>query len=413
MKTSLRSAIVLGMLTVLAGCSSSDASAGGAANAGNDAVEVYSWWTQPGEREALQALFDLYKGAHPDSDVYNAAATEHRDAAELKMRLAAHDPPELFQENAHNLRALLEEAPGSLQPLDGLFDQLGLRSAVFPEVMSDVTIGGVIYAMPVNLHRENTLFYSTTLLAQNQIPVPTSFPELLAACEKLKLAGVTPIATSYQGWVQRIMFNSIAMGTMGAQKYYDFFHDGVSDPDALRAAVAAYADILDKYTNADASDPAVDWTKAADKLMNGEAAMFFHGDWTKGYFVQLGFSGDVDFGAVGAPGGSELFLYGADTFALPVGAKHEQGARDFLRVVASPEGQLAFNAIKGSSPMRGDLKTAGFDDLAQSVLKSLKDAKLRMMVNSQQATDDAFGTFVLDRDQDALYQVLSTTQPAP
>jgi len=36
-------------------------------------LEVFSWWTSPGEAPALQALFDAYLGAHPEVEIINAA----------------------------------------------------------------------------------------------------------------------------------------------------------------------------------------------------------------------------------------------------------------------------------------------------------------------------------------------------
>src|SRR5881398_3734791 len=36
-------------------------------------LEIFSWWTSPGEVEALDALYAAFKAAYPDVEVINAA----------------------------------------------------------------------------------------------------------------------------------------------------------------------------------------------------------------------------------------------------------------------------------------------------------------------------------------------------
>src|SRR3954453_5380843 len=43
-----------------------------AAAKGEDSLEVFSWWTSPGESKALQALFDAFTAANPGVEVVNA-----------------------------------------------------------------------------------------------------------------------------------------------------------------------------------------------------------------------------------------------------------------------------------------------------------------------------------------------------
>jgi glucose/mannose transport system substrate-binding protein len=378
-------------------------------------VEIFSWWVAPGEAEALQALFDLNKVAHPNERMLNAAAASGDNArALLAERLAANNPPDLFQENAFNIPAFLQKNPGKLEQLDDLFDKLGLRTAVIPEVISNITVDGKIYTIPVNLHRENTLHYNKQVFAAHNLQPPTTLDEFLKACDALKAAGVTPVVTSDQGWIIRLMFESIAPASMGIAAYRDYFTGANLNHEAeLRAAIDVLANILDNYVNASASDPKFGWTEAAQSLYKGEAAMFLHGDWAKGYFVQLGWTPGVDFGVSGAPGASDLFLYGVDTFAMPTGAPHPAGARDFLGTVASTAGQVAFNRLKGSSPMRLDVPKDQLDLLGQATLADLELAKIRMYARSINAWDDAFAAFTTSKDKDALYKVFADNPPTP
>jgi len=413
----------------LIGCSSDSGSSADDASAtsggqNDDAVEIFSWWTQPGEIEALQSLFDLYKEDNAHSNIFNAAEASGTEAKEvLTERLEDNDPPDLFQENAGDLRRRVAADPSKYVPLTDLFVEHGWEEAFTPEVLMDVSVDGDIYGMPVNLHRENALFYNMQVFAAHDLEAPTTLEEFWQVCEALKEAGVTPVVTSYQGWILRIMFNSLAMGAMGREAYHDYF-TGAADPegDSLDPALDAFARVLDEYVNDDAGDDEFGWTQAAQAMFDGDAAMFFHGDWAKGYVQQLGWTPGVDFGAVGAPGASDVFLYGTDTFAMPAGGPNPEGAIHFLETVASPEGQIAFNAIKGSSPARLDLDLDDLDPVAAHTLSDLAGAELRMPVPSWRDIDDvyegatpdydtAFAQYAVDRDRGKLKAFFVSTYP--
>src|SRR5215212_4262575 len=92
---------------------------GGMGGTTETTIELFSWWIAPGEAEALQALIDLNRTQHPDERIFNAGAVSGMDArALLAQRLADNHPPDLFQQNAHDLRTFLAANPGALAPLD-------------------------------------------------------------------------------------------------------------------------------------------------------------------------------------------------------------------------------------------------------------------------------------------------------
>ena len=58
-------------------------------------LEVFSWWTSPGEAPALQALFDAYSAAYPDVEIINAAVAGGAGVnaiAVLQTRLQGNQP---------------------------------------------------------------------------------------------------------------------------------------------------------------------------------------------------------------------------------------------------------------------------------------------------------------------------------
>jgi glucose/mannose transport system substrate-binding protein len=377
-------------------------------------VELFSWWTAPGEAEALQTLIEEHRRLHPDARLFNAAAASGSKARDrLAERLSVGDPPDLFQNNAHDLPAFVAKHPGQLRPLDDLVDELALRQSFYPELIPDVTLDGHVYGMPVNVHRENALFFNQRLLRQHGLRPPQTLDELLTTCRVLKANGVVPIATSFQGWILRIMFNSIAMGKMGSEHYYRYFTGSLPPDDAtLRQAIDVFADVLENYTNPDAGEDGFGWTNAAQAVYTGDAALFFHGDWVKGYFMQLGWSPGEDFGVVAAPGGQGLFLYGVDVFSLPHGAPNERGALAFLSTVASLPGQVVFNNLKGSSPTRSDIALERLDPVARATVQDLQQAERRMLLRGREAWDNALAAFARSRDRQALFRAYVDNPPS-
>jgi glucose/mannose transport system substrate-binding protein len=375
-------------------------------------IELFSWWIAPGEAEALQALIDLNKTNHPNERIFNAGAVSGMNARDLlAQRLADNNPPDLFQQNAHDLRTFHAANPGVLTPLDDFFASQGLNAAMLGDIISNMTVDGHIYSMPVNIHRENTLFYNKQIFAAHNLQPPTTIAELMQVCATLKAAGVTPIATAHQGWILRIMFNTLAMGSMGADKFHAYMTGGPRDDAALNAAIDVFGNVLANYVNASASGASFGWTEAAGEVAAGRAAMFLHGDWAKGYYLQQGWTPGVDFGVVGAPGASNMFWYGVDTFSLPVGAPHAAAARDFLATVGSIAGQVAFNKLKGSSPIRTDVPLSQLDPEGRATLMDLMNANFRMLVVNHDAWDTAMVAFAQTGDKAALFQAYVDNPP--
>lgn len=377
-------------------------------------VELFSWWIAPSEADALDALISLHNEDFPNDKIENAAAASGDQARDvLNAQLAAGNPPALFQENAYDLPELLATNPDSLVSLSELFAEEGLHDVIVPEVIEDVTLDGEIYGMPVNIHRENALHYNKRIFADLDLEPPTTLDEFLAACDTIKAAGIVPLATAHQGWIQRILFNSLASAALGPEAYNAYF-SGESELDeaAMREAIALYERVLTDYVNESASDPNVGWTEAADLVLDGQAAMFIHGDWAKGYYVQQEWEPGEDFGVVGMPGAADLFLYGVDVFAMPKGGPEPEASQRFLRTVVSKAGQVAFNRLKGSSPIRLDTSIEDLDSEGQATLEDLRDANVRMLARSDPAWDEALFAFTSSHDHDALLAAYLDNPPA-
>src|SRR5262245_35988987 len=89
--------LAAGLLTGALGAVGCDSGGGsmatGTGGTTETTIELFSWWIAPGEAEALQALIDLNKTAHPNERIFNAGAVSGMNARDLlAQRLADHNP---------------------------------------------------------------------------------------------------------------------------------------------------------------------------------------------------------------------------------------------------------------------------------------------------------------------------------
>jgi glucose/mannose transport system substrate-binding protein len=408
-------------LTGLAGCAARALSPadGGAPGSGADAapaLELFTWWVAPGEVEALSALESVYEKVHPRARVDQF--TDANSANWESMLSKGIDGPrwDVVQISAAGIPVLRQDYPGTLSPVDDVYDDPSLKSAVIPEILAAVTDEGHPWGVVTGVHRNNAFIFNLQVLQANHLSPPTTIVELLDVCAALKKAGITPLATTLDPWILRFLYLDLLSGVVGAEDFGRFVRHElpVSDPRMQRnieTATSVLVTLLTEYADLDmlkAKNP--DWTKAADSLRAGTTAMFFLGDWLKGYLVHLGWTPGVDFGVSGPPGASDVFVYGADTFALPVYAPHPHMAHDFLSVVASPEAQVAFNKQKGSTPMRIDVRDK-LDPPGQQNLDDLVNARVRLPGFDNAMMDAAMAAYVSSGDAAALLRSLQTIEP--
>lgn len=96
------------------------------------------------------------------------------------------------------------------------------------------------------------------------------------------------------------------------------------------------------------------------------------------------------FGWTVFPGTQGDFEYVIDSFGLPKGAKNPTGAKDFLKLVASKQGQDEFNLWKGSIPARTDANMNLFDSYSKQAMSDFRHDVLVPSVANGEAVNPAF-----------------------
>jgi glucose/mannose transport system substrate-binding protein len=353
-------------------------------------VELFSWWTKPGEVEALEAALAVHEKRYPGAKVINAAVKDSATARDrLRTRLEDREPPDTFQANVGQdlLRWVLyngaDTAESKLEPLSGKAVLGRDFSDVFPApVLSAAGFDGEVYAVPVNIHRTNSLFYNKQVFSDLNLAPPSSLEELYAVSEELQAHDVVPLAVGAKGsWTLALLFfENLLIAKQGADFYQKYFSGKVesgADPRVLEVLDESLR--LWRYTNTDARQ--IEWDAAVAMVHDGRAAMTVMGDWAKGTLEQLGGIPGKTFGQIPFPGTSGVFVFTADTFPLPRGAPRRKDALDFLGTLASLEGQNAFNPIKGSIPARTDIDPTAYDVLARAMIEDFRRDTLELALS--------------------------------
>lgn len=357
-------------------------------------VGVFTWWAEGSEKLGLAELEKLFKEKYPEDTFENLAVAGGAGSnakAKLQADLANNQPPDSFQ--GHAGAELMDYIDADqILPVNDVISELGGES-VFPKNLLDLlTVEGSIYSVPSNVHRSNVVWANPAVLTQAGLgtEAPKDLDAWLADMEKLKAAGVaTPLSVATAAWTQVHLFESVLLSVLGTDEYNKLFEPGASwDTDKVKEAVTKYAKLL-SYANNGGAD---DWPGATDMVIDGKAAYNVMGDWAVAQFNEKGKAHGTDYVAWPTPGTDGTFLFLADSFTLPKGAPNAEGAKDWLRLVGSAEGQQAFNIVKGSIPARTDVPDTEFPEYQKGAMKSFKEDKIASSIAHGAATNNAWNS---------------------
>jgi glucose/mannose transport system substrate-binding protein len=334
-------------------------------------AEVLHWWTSGGESAAVKVFADRFTAAGGTwVDTAIAGGINARTAG--INRIVGGNPPTAMQFNTGKQfdELVANDLLGDLEQVaaDG-----GWRDVLPPAIVEAATRDGEFYAVPVNIHGINWLWYNKQVLADAGIAEPKTWPEVLAAARKLEEKGLVGLAQGGQPWQERTLFNSVLVGHGGTDLYYQVYRD--NDADAVKGdKFKEVAELFHELqTTVDAGSPGRNWNDATAMVITGKAGMQVMGDWAKGEFNAAGLTAGKEYGcAVVGEGG---YLMGGDVFVFP--ATDDDAARaaqvKLATVMLDPQTQIEFNTKKGSVPVRLDVDVSGMDACAQLGAAALKN----------------------------------------
>jgi glucose/mannose transport system substrate-binding protein len=335
-------------------------------------AEVIHWWTSGGESAAVKVLAEQFaKAGGTWVDTAIAGGVNARTAA--INRTVGGTPPTAMQFNTGKQFDDLVEND-LLRDVDQLATEQKWKSIMPEAIVAAATRNGKMFAVPVDIHGQNWLWMSKSALAKAGASEPTDWDDVFPVLDKLKAAGLVPLAFSGQkGW-ERNLFNAVLVGKGGNALWLAIY--GKRDADA--AMSAGFKTVAETYGRlrgyVDAGAPGRNWNDATNLVIQGKAGMQIMGDWAKGEFAAAGQTAGKEFDCtiLSREGG---YVMGGDVFALPKQKDPEQQKAQLLlaKVMLDPETQIRFAQKKGAIPVRLDLDVSSLDACAQKAMKLLAD----------------------------------------
>jgi len=386
-------ALAASMALVLAACTGNDEDPGDASTGeptDSDEPVTITWWHN-GTGEPLlglwQAVADEFEELHPNVTVdVQAFQNEEMQRTLLPNALRSNDPPDLFQEwgagemAAHvengYLRDITDDAAEEIEKIGG--------------TMSPWTLDGRAYALPYTFGIEG-FWYNTELFAQAGIEgTPETLDELYDAIDKLKAAGITPIAVGAQDrWPAAHYWYNFALKACSpetleaAQARLEFDDPCFVEAGELLGEFIASEPFNEGYLATSAQQGA---GSSAGLVATGQAAMELMGHWNPGVMGGIlrdetgdenatppEFLGWFNFpGIPGTGGDPTAALGGGDAFAVHANAPDV--TVELLKYIMSEDVQRRFGESGAGLPTIPAAQDSITDPNLQMVLEGLNNA---------------------------------------
>jgi len=279
-------------------------------------AEVIHWWTSGGEAAAVRALANAYRAAG-GVWVDTAIAGGEQARAVAISRIVGNDAPAAALFNtSRQFRDLIDQ--GLLITLDDVAHRENWETILPEPMLNSVRVGGHYYAAPVSLHMPTWIWYSQAALRKAGVAAePHNFDELFMALDKLRAAGLIPLAHGGQSWQDSIVFRAVLANLGGRELYLRVVRD--RDPRAI--ASREFRQVLTTFKRLhsyiDAGSPGRNWNDATALLITGRAGFQIMGDWVKAEFASAGQLPGRDFGCIPGFGPHSPYLIQGDAFVFP------------------------------------------------------------------------------------------------
>lgn len=178
------------------------------------------WWHIWGGSESniadnWQKLADEYVAAHPNVEIEITVITGDPYKDKLASNMQAGDPPDLFQTWGGGVLWQYADA-GLVQDLSDALAEDGWGDSFLPGPMAVYRHNGKMYGVPWRFGMVG-IWYNKDLFEKAGIAeTPKTWDELLAAVQKLKDAGITPIALGEKDkWTGHFWWSYLAVRNAG------------------------------------------------------------------------------------------------------------------------------------------------------------------------------------------------------
>ncbi len=397
--------VLISSALLLAACGGGGSeTASGAGDGGNGKVEL-TWWhnaTDEPLKGYFQQVADAYTAKNPDVTFKIEGIQNETIQTKIAVALQSNDPPDIFQQWGGGELAQQVES-GKVKDITGATKEL-VESIGGPA--AGWQVDGKQYGLPYSVGIVG-FSYRTDLFQQAGITAPpATMDELNAAVDKLKAAGIAPIALGGKDkWPDAFYFGYLATRYCSQEALEQATADAKLEDECFTKAAEELKSFIDTepfqkgFLGAPAQQGAA---SSAGMLANGKAAMELMGHWNGG--VISGLTPDKKplgdkvswfaFPAVeGGEGAPDMTFGGGDGFSCS--ADSPPACEDFLNFLLSEEQQTKFGALNVGLPVADGSAESVEDPTVQDVLEA-RDASSYTQLYFDKALPPAKGAALND-----------------
>ncbi len=309
--------------------------------------------SDPAPKAAFVELIKKFEQENPTIKVdYNEYDHEAYKTA-LRNWLSTSPPDVVYWFAGNRMKEFVSR--GLFEDVSDIWQQEKLSEAM-PAVKDVMTVDNKQYGVPYTYYQWG-IYYRKDLFEKNSVAVPKTWDEFVAACKKLKAAGVSPIAIGTKfPWTAAGWFDYLNLRINGFAFHQELMEGKVpySDP-RVKQVFTRWRELIEPGYFL-ANHASYSWQEALPFVLNGKAAMYLIGNFASANFGDkkdlMGFfpfpiiDPKVEL-AEDAP---------TDTVHIPSRAKNKADARKFLAFISRPDVQTDLNAKLGQIPPHKDAK---------------------------------------------------------
>lgn len=388
-----------------------------------DEEVTVTWWhiSTAEEHKALwQKLADEYMAEHPNVNIEITVLENEAFKTKLTTVMQSGEPPDIFQSwgggvmNEYADAGLLKDITADLDADGGAW-----RDTFAPGALGVYSYKDKYYGVPWDMGMIG-FWYNKALFAEAGIDAPpTTWTEFIEDVEKLKAAGITPIALGEgDKWPGMHMWAYLVTRLGGKDNFEgallrtgSFTDDPFVEAGVILQELVALEPFQDGFLGATYGDEAT-------AMGNGNAAMELMGQWAPA--VQKDNSADKegigdDLGwfpfpmVEGGAGDPNDAVGGGNGFAIGKDASPE--AIDFVKYLSRPESQAQLAEIGVAIPVVKGGEAGMTDPLMITLQQSLAKAQYFQLYYDQ-ALPPAMGSVINDSTQGLFAGTLTPEQAA-
>ena len=392
---------------LIAACGGDDGGSSGSGSSGK-AVTI-DWWhiqnTDP-MKSIWQQAADSYMASHPKVKIKITVLENEAFKAKLTTNMQAGNPPDIFQSWGGG--TLKEQADA------GLIKDITASSESWIGSLNEAAAGlykvdDKQYGVPFNLGMVG-VWYNKALFKKAGIDAPPStWSEFLADVEKLKSAGITPIAVGEKDkWPGMFWWANLSLRVAGSDAMTQAGEDGSFDSDGFVKAGEELKKLIDMepFQKGFLAAPWPGANGEAGTMAKRGAAMDLMGQWAPNEFNnntkdKKGLGDDLGwfpFPQVEGGAGKEGEQFGGgDGFAFGKDAPDE--AVDFVKYLSSREIAMKTGESGATLPVTEGTESSVKDPNMKAVLEARGDASF-VQLYLDQAYAPAVGSAINDAVQE-------------